>query len=372
MSLKYGKYVLTNARHISQIESVLRSLTLFAPGQNNETEILSEAVSAVLQALGAYQDELAAQVALKVEGSGVTRSAHSKYIDAVFRDRVYSAFAHTLTAIQCAELLGEMLARRRHGEKGRWAFIAAAEALKVALRLLLLSKGKPLPSPLGYDRELSPDVIEKLVEEADRVDAVVGAIHADKDYQAGNQDLAEKQVSAPGPLRPWRMPRTGKLLPPTPLNAREMLASKQLRPEDVCPGLDLLRSLSPVLTLAEVMSVCRPLVYVALAYKFRGRPRNWTPWLVGLLVEFCARQLTARELTRGSAPTSLETKLLMKKTSSLWWWLLRGPAYEQYTRVWATTVANHLERIPLLQIGGVLLNDYLYLLDSFYFSSASQ
>jgi len=53
------------------------------------------------------------------------------------------------------------------------------------------------------------------------------------------------------------------------------------------------------------------------------------------------------------------------------WWLMRGAFYENITKAWIKGITYRLKAIPGLDLVGSLVEDYEYLWDNYYFSTAT-
>lgn len=354
----FENWLVANSSYMANAENVVRMLTLFAPGQNNDVELVSEAAGSLLQGLGVYHSGIVARV---LADKKLPLSPHARYIKAQMEEsKSYAAAAYTLSAVRCTELLIEMLARQRGGEEGRWKAVTGVESVKAALRLLLLVIARrPVAMPPVFEREMDPEAVEQLVLGIDNPD------------EAALQD-------GPKPPIPQRLERSGKTLPPleASLNldfAREAMAAKMLKTEDLRPPVQLIRKLQAKTLAGDLLSILRPVVYSLLAYKYRKNKQSWTPWLTGVLVEVVGRQLSAQGFTAAgrNSVSSVELEQLKRKTSSLWNWALRDPLYNSVTRPFIVGFANKLNRVPVLNMFSVLVHDYLYLLDTYYFPAAS-
>lgn len=344
-------WLIANSRQMGSVETAVRSLTLFVPGQIQQVEVLSEVSNSALQLLGTWHDSVVARYMR--ENSPFYQTPHANYVTAQLdRNGAYSAAAHGLAAVRAVELLLEMIARNKGGEGARWKTVIAVESLKVALRATMLgATQRPLPHEVLYERELAPDGVAEVYEQITR---------------------EQRAVTAPAGPGTWKMPRSGKTLTHTPPHAAEVLQVKVLRNEDVLRPENLLHRLSALSLAGETLTILRPLLYALVAYRYRGR-RSWTPWLVGVLVEFAGRQVTAAGLKQRGLrlSTTLERIQLKAKTQNLKWWLLRGEMYERYTRPLVRRLASKFDNLPLLNLVSMLVDDYLYLLDTYYFASAS-
>ncbi|KAK3114592.1 hypothetical protein LTR53_006966, partial [Teratosphaeriaceae sp. CCFEE 6253] len=107
----------------------------------------------------------------------------------------------------------------------------------------------------------------------------------------------------------------------------------------------------------------------------RGKA-DWRPWLLGLSIEYGARQLAQRDMeTRrpGGARglTQLEREEMKKRGWALGWWSMRGAFYENVTRVAIGGVARKLKNKPLLDMVGNIIEDYDFLWDQYHFPTAT-
>lgn len=184
----------------------------------------------------------------------------------------------------------------------------------------------------------------------------------------------------PNPQKEWAMPRTGLTLPSLPARGdiSTYLLSRVLTADDIKPATKLLHSLAGSAHTAEVLHILAPLVYaLALARTDPARRRtSWAPWLVGLSVQVAARQLAARARDGGgsggatpatAAPggTALEREEWARRGRAMWWWLMRGAAYENVVK---GVVGGVRRRVP--GFVGTILEDYEYLWENYYFSTS--
>ena len=102
--------------------------------------------------------------------------------------------------------------------------------------------------------------------------------------------------------------------------------------------------------------------------KHYGR-RHTLPYLLSLALEYLAYSLrtnaAARRATGKSRdPTSeaerAETK---KRANAFWWYLVRGPVWESWTKPRLEGMANALEDKPIIGFAATIVKDYLPLID---------
>jgi peroxin-16 len=222
--------------------------------------------------------------------------------------------------IQYTELLWEMAAKRK-GEKVRWRVVVLLEIVKAVCRLLLLrlTNSRPLLSPPLPQREIDPSSLEESSASADGMDT----------------PPSERSVEAEN----WAMPRTGLSMPSLPDSSdiSSYLLSKVLTADDIKPPKALLHRVSGKGELAEALYILRPVVYALAMQHFSGDRKSWRPWLIGVSMEYGARQLAKKDFQERLAGglrglTGLEKEELRKRGWSLGWWAMRGAFYENITK----------------------------------------
>ncbi|KAJ0339997.1 hypothetical protein COL922a_003828 [Colletotrichum nupharicola] len=272
------------------------------------------------------------------------------------RSPMYRRIAMLLQMVTYTQLLCEMAAKRRGGERSRWRVIVLLEAIKAICRLLLLrvTRARPIVTPVLPEREPIPEEPES--EEDTGLKELMG--------ESANGHASEAGDEAPKPHeKDWPMPRTGMSLPSLP-NAGDIsgyLLSKVLTADDVKPAAKLLNQLRGSAQAAEVLHILAPFVY-AVALSRSKNKKSWTPWLVGLTVEYAARQLRDRSFRT----TPLERDEWSKRGWAMGWWTMRGAFYENIMK---GVVGGVRSRVPGI-IGGIL-EDYEYLWENYYFSTSA-
>lgn len=269
---------------------------------------------------------------------------------------MYRRIAMLLQMVTYTQLLCEMAAKRRGGERSRWRVVVLLEAIKAICRLLLLrvTRSRPLVSPVLPEREPIPEETEA------ESDAALKDILEEPINGHAPEDSGEAQKPHE---KDWTMPRTGMSLPSLP-NAGDIsgyLLGKVLTAEDIKPAAKLLNQLQGSAQAAEVLHILAPLVYAIALSKSKNK-KSWTPWLVGLSVEYAARQLR----DRGFRTTPLERDEWSKRGWAMGWWTMRGAFYENIMK---GVVGGVRSRVPNL-VGGIL-EDYEYLWENYYFSTSA-
>jgi peroxin-16 len=282
--------------------------------------------------------------------------------------------------IQYTELLWEMVARRR-GEKIRQRVVVLIEITKAFCRLLLLrlTNSRPLVHPPLPEREQDPRSVEP---------------EKDNGGDWNGMDTIPSETPSSSDLS-WTMPRTGLSLPSLPDTSEisDYLISKVLTADDVKPPKSLLHRVSGQGQLAEVLYILRPVIFALAMQRWSGNKRSWSPWLIGFGLEYGSRQLAKRDLKERVAGglrglTGLERDELRKRGWNMGWWMMRGAFYENITkyvttslafffrvanvhRLWIKGLSDKLKGKPLLGLLGDLVDDYEFLWENYYFSTAT-
>ncbi|KAK4631827.1 Peroxisomal membrane protein PEX16 [Fulvia fulva] len=361
----YGDFITKNAGAVGQVEGALRSLTYLVPGGLKMSDTSTESLNSGVQLLSLYHDNLLSRALAQQLRAPRHQSPHNRYTRFYCqKSPTYRRTATTLQIVQYTELLLEMMAKKR-GEKTRWRLVMLLEAVKAVCRLIImrLTNSRPLLSPPLPEREV-------VVEEKNTDDEELASTPSElSDMTAGSER--------------WTMPRTSLTLPPLPNpdDISSYLLSKVLTADDIKPPKALVHRTSGFGEIAEVMFILRPVIYaMAMAYwsqRENGKGKaDWRPWLLGLSIEYGARQIAKHDLERrrpGGARglTQLEREELKKRGWSLAWWTMRGAFYENVTRGIINGFAGKLKNKPVLDMIGTFMEDYDFLWDQFYFPTAT-
>ncbi|KAI5800306.1 peroxisome membrane protein [Peziza echinospora] len=383
----YGDFITKNASAVSQIESAMRALTYVVPARFKDVELASESLHSGVQLLSLYHDSLLGHAAAAAATNssttlpgGAKPTPHNRYTKFwTQKSPMYKRLALVVTMIQYTELLWEMTARRR-GEAIRWKVVIVLEVVKAMCRLglLKLTNGRPLLTPPLPEREIDPASLETA--------ASSGNISSASSQRGGSSlpgsgyssaDESSSPCPSPPP-EPWKMPRTGLSLPslPSSANISQYLLSKVLTAEDIKPPIQLLHRVQGMGYVAEVLHILRPVIYAIAMRRWAHDKKSWRPWLLGLSVEYAARTLAKKDLAE-TVPgglkglTALEREELKRRAVAIGWWGMRGAFYENVTGPWLRSVVARLEGKPVISMLGGLVEDYQYLWDNYYFSTAT-
>lgn len=275
-----------------------------------------------VQCLSLYHDSLLAKAMAQMPGSRrQPLTPHHRYTKFwTEKSPTYKRIATVLQMIQYTELLWEMAAKRK-GEEMRWRVVVLLEMIKAICRLLLLrlTNSRPLLSPPLPQREIDPSSLEDSSASADGMDT----------------PPSERSVEAEN----WTMPRTGLSMPSLPdtSDISSYLLSKVLTADDIKPPKALLHRVSGKGELAEALHILRPVAYALAMQHFSGDRKSWRPWLIGVSIEYGARQLAKKDFQERLAGglrglTGLEREELKKRAWALGWWTMRGAFYENITK----------------------------------------
>ncbi|KAF5007579.1 hypothetical protein FDECE_6087 [Fusarium decemcellulare] len=363
----YDEFITKNAGQVSQIESALRSLTYIIPGRFRDAEIASESIHSGVQLLSLYHDSLLQKAIARLPMASMP-SAHARYTRYwTQRSGAYRRIAMFLQMIIYTEMLWEMTAKRRGGERSRWKVVVILEALKAICRLLLLriTRSRPLVTPVLPEREPIPE--DAAAAEDEEEIAYRSESELMDDVSADGSVSGSSQMLKPPHEREWAMPRTGMSLPSLPDagDISSYLLGRVLTADDIKPATKLLNQLQGSSHGAEILQILSPLIYAAaMAHNNRrgGSKKAWAPWLIGFAVEYAARQLR----DRGLRTTALEREEWNKRGWAMGWWAMRGACYENITK---GVVGGVSKRMPSF-IGGIL-EDYEYLWENYYFSTSA-
>lgn len=411
----YTNYVASNSQSVSQVEQTLRSLTYLLPGARfQDSELASESVHTFVQLLSIYHDRLLKQRAEFLSLSPTLSkhvtlpkpSHHAKYTSFwTSSSALYTKVATILKIAQYTELLWEMLAKRRGGERSRWRIVVFLESFKAACRLILLrlTQSRPVTtSPLPQREDFAPPPMDpqedtkdlkdsKQAEELTLLDPMpydAPSSYTDNGVPTPPVSESDKVPILPYSLHePFSMPRTQHTLPslPSPDSISNYLFTHILQADDVKPVALLVRQLQSYTGLAgEILYILRPLIYALLMqrlarrYGYEGTKwrKAWSPWFIGLAIEYISRQMVKKDLQCQSVwgangLSRLEKEEMTARNWNLAWWAMRGAFYENVTKNLVRGVADKLKGKPVLDLVAGIVEDYEALWGGFEFSTAT-
>ncbi|OBZ78670.1 Peroxisomal membrane protein PEX16 [Grifola frondosa] len=356
----YESFLVHNVSTISTVESTLRSITWILPGRFKDAELASEALSATLNVMSMYHDTLLAKF-IQADSKYkplIPSSLHTRYTRAWSdKDARYKWAARALELLRFVELLIEMGLRRKTSRRTRWRGIVLLEIIKAFLRLVLLRiTRRPLLSPPIPEREYDPS---SLPPASDTSSPTLAPSSPPSSIPPTPEHLRNNHIALPP--HPLLTPP-----PPTqsPLPVEEYLLPKALTTSSVKAPTSLVKPLSsPKEWLSEIIYTLRPLVYGVLLSS--GRKGN-QPLVTALIMEF-----VSLNLRRIPSPSSaLERSEYARRDRDILWYLLRGSIWQTWTRPKLEAFAKSTAHAPLLGIFSAFVNDWVPLIDEYYYYTA--
>ncbi|KAF8560322.1 peroxisomal membrane protein PEX16 [Imleria badia] len=349
---KYENFLVKNVATISTLESSLRSITWFLPGRFKDADLVSEALSALLNIISLYHDTLLTRI-VKSDPQWrpiLPTPLLTKYTRAWSdKDSLYKWVARALELIRFTQLLVEMVMKRKLSTRARWRGIVLTETIKISRR--------PLLSPPIPERDIDPASLP------------LSSIHS-------SPTLAPTTPSSSAPSTPDHLknnrvplqPSALMLTPPPPGRAdtsvEDYLLPKALTTASVRPSLQLVKPFVSIQDwIAEVIYILRPLVYVAMLTKGKHKDR-------ALMTAF-ALELLSRNLRRApSASSTVERDEYARRDRDLVWYLLRGSVWDSYTRPKIESIAESIATKPIIGAFSMIIRDWIPLIDEYYYYSA--
>ncbi|KIL70868.1 hypothetical protein M378DRAFT_183437 [Amanita muscaria Koide BX008] len=355
---RYEAFLIKNVSTIATLESSLRSITWFLPGRFRDADLASEALSALLNLTSMYHDTLLEKSVRNDPKYKplIPMSLHTRYTRAwVEKSPLYKWASRTLEIIRFTQLLMEMCLRRKVSQKTRWRSVIALETIKAVLRLVLLRiTRRPLLSPPIPERDLDPASIPP-------------------PSNASSPTLAPSSPPLSPPTTPEHLKNNHTALPLHPLfsnalngrqsdlSAEDYLLPKALTTSSVKPALQLVKVLSsPLDWLSEIIYIARPLVYASLLAADRSSSR---PLVTAFIMDVISRNIRRRP----PPSATLERAEHGRRDKDLFWYLLRGPVWESYTRPKLEAVLGKMENTPLLGLVSALVKDWIPLVNEYYY-----
>ena len=203
----------------------------------------------------------------------------------------------------------------------------------------------------------------------------------------GSGDSDEIERSSDGDVLTngnWQMPRTGMRLPQLPSSSgidgetiTDFLGKRVISADEIKSAQRLVRRFTNVQgQVAELMWVLRPVVYALALQRCQTNKRDWRPWAIGLAMEVASRQFAKKEVEEnvvGGARglSTVEREEMRKRSWGMAWWGMRGAFYEHVSRKYILGVAEKLKGKMLLDMASVIVEDYDFLWDEYYFTTAT-
>ncbi|KAG9035694.1 Peroxisomal membrane protein pex16 [Tulasnella sp. UAMH 9824] len=383
----YESLLISNASTINTVESSIRSLTWFLPGRFKDAELASEALSATLNLLSLYHDTILSR-RLKADPKYrpmIPPSPHSRYTHAwADKSSVYKWAARMLEIVKFLQLFFEMAMRRRFKAKQKtiWRGIIGVEMVKAFLRLLILKvTRRPVLSPPIPEREIDPATLADLTPSPSTSTSSLPPKYSPTDSppphfknNKHNTTFPPTASSGPNPLlaaaslhnKP-QQPQPFGAAAATSSPIEDYLLPKALSTLDVKPPLTLVRPLNTFRDwVSEIIYLLRPLIYVIALSRAQNKKTS-SPLVVSLFLE-----LVAHYLRRTPPPSfTLERSEYARRDRDLLWYFLRGVVWKDFTQPKIQTFVKATEKVPLINVVGALVHDWMPLIDEYYYYTAT-
>lgn len=349
---KYEAFILDNVSQVNAIESALRSLTYILPGRFSDAELASEALFSLLNLVGLYHDTILTKTSHQLSSDGTRASIFNRYTRTLIdSSALYKKCAYLLSFLEYSEVLLEMLALKSRGIRGKDNMVVLVELIKMLLRLSLfkLSNSKTLLSPPHPEREQT--------------------------LKDGAQESQLKVKNI------WQGKRTGFFHPnigslkkagTTVLDYKPYIFSKVLDRDTACKAENLVIKLYGLGSLAEILYILRPLLYVLAIRKF-GR-KSWTPWIFSVALDLLSLHLKGQYFEENnliSKLSSLEIHERKRRVILLSYYLLKGPFFKLITKPALLEFYCKTKKKFLLGVLSRMLVDYIPLWEKFHFYTSS-
>lgn len=404
----YQDFVRQNSSQISSIETALRSLTYILPGRFHESPLTSETLYTALTLITAWHTHILSPITARGLRKRLSPAYRYERWCRAAGGRAYSRAAALLRTLQYTQLLCEMFAKRA-GEKVRWRVIVILEFVKAVCRLIMMraTGNRPvIATSIGAEnhervdrgqetgREDTP-YPENHVKEDDHADQLVNGHTIETPPLADPMKIEEAEYTTPrtGLRLPTRLPTppSSSASSPSTESVHSYLSARTLTSDDIKSPLRLTRPLTTTRAqLAELLWILRPLIYALALQQYattssslnhsnnRSWKRTWTPWLLGLGIELLSNHLSKQEIqstvpggVKGLSVVERDEYRRRRGAGTLGWWALRGALYENVTKGFVHGVAGKLKGKIVLDMLGVVVEDYEWLWGEWYFSTAT-
>ncbi|XP_052170507.1 peroxisome biogenesis protein 16 isoform X2 [Diospyros lotus] len=344
----YKRWVRRNREFVHSLESLANGLTWLLPERFSDSEIGPEAVTAVLGMITAVNEHIISTTPTQMHRTPAEPSSFP--------------YSLCITLLKDLETLVEVAAQHFLGDDKKWNFIAATEAIKVCVRLVLFQNS-------GYKMLLQGGEIPNVEK---------GSETLDPQHKFGNLSKPGRR-EGPGNLKnyhdknPWNLEgRALSALSRFGENARmasdptwfHRVQQHHAIMEPPCNALVVEKpTLSAILSekgfcgalflIAEVMFITRPLIYVLLIRKYGAR--SWFPWCTSLAVDLTGvgilSNFTMSSFGRKDHHVHLSDheKDELRRRKLLWaLYLMRDPFFNKYTRKRLENTERLLEPVPII------------------------
>ncbi|WVW85740.1 hypothetical protein I302_107778 [Kwoniella bestiolae CBS 10118] len=383
----YHSLLLSNLSTVQTIESALSNVTWFLPGRFEDAELASEGLYALLGLVSNYHDHIlhthipqhlslpphpfidpskvptipparTLNTGNRISPLLPAQSEHARYTRHwTNKSTTYKRASRALSTIGYLELVVEMLAKRKGGDRVRWRVVLVIELIKTFLRLTILRITKrPVLTPCTPQREIDPSSLPPEVLSSSSQEPVP---RSDQTSSKLKSTPLTQLITSYAPLKDHLYPMLNNL-PEShlthPLNLINELKGKEYIPEVVWSSVGLIHVLLLMRSSRQQnASPYKPLSLPTLS-------RSYIPYLSILRLLLLARVLRPRHTSNlGMAHNASQDRKLLARA------FLTGPMWLGFTRPKVLGLTRLLEKIPLVGLLGELVEGYLPLVDDYFY-----
>ncbi|XP_012066536.1 peroxisome biogenesis protein 16 isoform X2 [Jatropha curcas] len=338
----YKRWVRSNKDYVHNLDSLANGVTWLLPERISDSEIASEAVSAILGIITAINEHIIDSTPTQINPSLV--------------EPFCLPYSFCISAIKEFERLVEVTAEHYYGEDKKWDFIAFTEAMKVLVRLALFWNS-------GYKMLLhggeTPN-IEKhsnLSSECNTGDFSKPRSHNNK---LGHSEENPRNLEGQALSALSLFGENARMIPdPASFGGNQNQHDIMELPSPVTERTPLSTMLSEkgfhggLFVVGEVLFITRPLIYVLFIRKYGIW--SWTPWFLSLAMDFVGigflTQATKSRHSRKRQELNLtgSEKNELKRRKLLWaLYLMRDPFFGKYIRQRLVSKEKLLEPVPVI------------------------
>ncbi|WVQ68220.1 uncharacterized protein L199_006427 [Kwoniella botswanensis] len=388
----YHSLLLCNLSTVQTIESGLSNITWFLPGRFEDAELASEGLYALLGLVSNYHDQIlrshiprelslpphpfidqsklpaSSHTGINSNSGTVGRispllpaeSEHTRYTRYWTKQSpTYRRASKALTTIGYLELVVEMIAMKKGGDRFRWRVVLIIELIKTFLRLTILRITKrPVLSPCTPQREIDPSSLPSEILSSS---------------SSSNEDQSTSKMKL--------TPLTQLLTPYAPLKDHLYPMIDNLPESHLTHPLNLIKELKGKEYISEIIWSSVGLIHVLLlmrtsrqsnasAYKPLSLPtlsRSYIPYLSTLRLLLLARVMrpSHKSSNLGMTHNSSQDRKLLARA------FLTGPMWLGFTRPKVLGLTKLVEKIPIVGLVGDLVEGYLPLVDDYFYYTSS-
>eukprot|EP01018_Ginkgo_biloba_P005066 Gb_27812 [translate_table: standard] len=349
----YKEWVRANRHFISSIESFAHTMTWFLPERFSSSEIAPEAVTALVGLITAVNQHIIENSPRPVRHVGSVPSGLTQHSLRI--QETGFPWSLCISGVKEVEVLIEVAAEHYLGKDKKWSFVAATEAVKAFLRLILLHEN-------GYKMLIDGGVTAN-VEDASGPPEIQ-SMHSSG--QPGGRTRAENfgecHVYNPENME-YRalhaLHKFGEHIRMASSHTEEDYAERTLQ-QPLSLNRSTLASIwrekgftGGCFILGEVLVILRPFFYALLIKKYGIG--SWKPWLLSLAMDLAGMSIISRvtlpDLIRNGRTYSLSRleKQEVQRRQLLWaLYLMRDPFFSKYTRHRLEYSEQLLKPVPVI------------------------